>query len=357
MPHSKHEPQISKDDQIGFIGYGNMGAPMLLNLSHFLTQHSLPPLIVHNRTLSRLPPASDSLVHASSAKQLAIKCDIVFTSLADDKAVQSVFEELLDGAREKTANGGKGVVFVETSTIYPTVSGELERQASKIPQTYYLQCPVFGPPPVAKKSQLVWVVSGDHFAKKRVLPYLVPSMGRKIIDVGSNVERASNFKLNGNFLVLGIMENLAEALTLSEKTGVGSDLLMEFVKEFLPAPSFIGYGTKMQTNAFEGVDRGFTVEGGLKDANHIRHLAASVNTTIPIIDLAHRNLITARAHGGGDLDWSSLIAGPRVATGLEPFTGLKKAPPLDTGFGAKAEDAEGVIEPVAVGGIKEVKNF
>lgn len=80
---------------------------------------------------------------------------------------------------------------------------------------YYLQAPVFGPPPMvsdyiqstdcavsdllcdqAKEAKLVWVLSGDLFAKKVVQPFLVPSMGRKVIDVGSNVERASAFKLS-----------------------------------------------------------------------------------------------------------------------------------------------------------------
>lgn len=60
------------------------------------------------------------------------------------------------------------------------------------------------------------------------------------------------------------MENLAEALTLANKTGVGADLLMEFVKEFLPSPSFVGYGGKMLENCFEGDQVGFTVEGALR---------------------------------------------------------------------------------------------
>lgn len=77
-----------------------------------------------------------------------------------------------------------------------------------------------------------------------------------MIDVGSDVERAAAFKLSaftflvcetqliesadGNFLILGIVELLAESMTLADKTGVGADLLMEFITEFLPAPSFIG---------------------------------------------------------------------------------------------------------------------
>jgi len=54
---------------------------------------------------------------------------------------------------------------------------------------------------------------------------------------------------------------------------------------------------------------------------------------MPIIDIAHQHLITARAlHasrklGGGaefdDLDWSAIIAASRVAAGLEGFNSGK----------------------------------
>jgi hypothetical protein len=59
---------------------------------------------------------------------------------------------------------------------------------------------------------------------------------------------------------------------------------------------------------------------------------------MPIIDTAHQHLITARAVGGAELDWSSLVAGQfgyrirfaclliaryrvgqRIAAGLPPF--------------------------------------
>lgn len=82
----------------------------------------------------------------------------------------------------------------------------------------------------AEAGKLVFVVSGDYWAKKHVCPMLVPSMGRKHLDVGSNVEVAAAFKLNGNFLILSIIESLSEAMTLADKTGVGAGLLMEFVK-------------------------------------------------------------------------------------------------------------------------------
>jgi 3-hydroxyisobutyrate dehydrogenase-like beta-hydroxyacid dehydrogenase len=125
---------------------GNMGGPMALNLSTWLHANSYPALTLWNRTTSKLPAESASISHASTLTELAQKCDIIFTSFSADEVVQSCYEELLKGAE-----GKKGTtIFVETSTIYPRVAGELERKASKLQHVYYLQCPVFGPPPVVR---------------------------------------------------------------------------------------------------------------------------------------------------------------------------------------------------------------
>ncbi|KAJ8084539.1 hypothetical protein PM082_003312 [Marasmius tenuissimus] len=54
---------------------------------------------------------------------------------------------------------------------------------------------------------------------------------------------------------------------------------------------------------------------------------------MPLIDVAHQHLITARAINTAKqqegkpafetLDWSSMVAGPRVAAGLDPFDSKK----------------------------------
>ncbi|GAA5866312.1 hypothetical protein JCM1840_004081 [Sporobolomyces johnsonii] len=316
----------SQFDRFGFIGLGNMGASIAHNLANWLHENSLPAISLYNRTASKLPPASASIKHAESPRKMARTCDVVITSLANDEAAKAVYA----GAKDKNAILGeegeeKATIFVDTSTLYPTTSVDLERDAREIPGTFYLSAPVFGPPPLAKDAKLVIVLAGDLFAKRKVQDFLVPSIGRKIIDVGSNVERATSFKLVGNSCVLGAIEVLAEAMTLADKSGVGSDLVCEFIKEFMPAPSFIGYGKTILDSNFSG-ETNFSAVGGLKDAGHIRRLAEEHGATVPALDVAHGHLVTAIAHGGGDLDWSSLVAGPRLAAGLSPFTGRKERP-------------------------------
>lgn len=125
-----------------------MAQGMVANLTAFLVANGCPPIVLFNRTESKLPPASALVVHAASLKDVALKCDVVFSSLGSDHGLRDTFDLLFEGAREKAKATSKGTIFVETSTVYPSLSGQLEREANLIPRTYYLQCPLFGPPPV-----------------------------------------------------------------------------------------------------------------------------------------------------------------------------------------------------------------
>lgn len=86
------------------------------------------------------------------------------------------------------------------------------------------------------------------------------------------------------------------------------------------APSAIGYGTKIVNNDFKA-SGGFTCIGGKKDATHISNLGKSVGCPMHIVDRAIQHLdATIEANKSGqDKDWSSLVAGQRLESGMEPF--------------------------------------
>ena len=78
--------------------------------------------------------------------------------------------------------------------IHPATAGKLERLTSSRPHRTFLSCPVFGVPHAAESAHLVLAISGDYFSKKHVAHALVPAIARKVMDLGSNVERAMAFK-------------------------------------------------------------------------------------------------------------------------------------------------------------------
>ncbi|CAG8690140.1 8054_t:CDS:2, partial [Funneliformis caledonium] len=257
------------------------------------------PLIVYNRTTSKTESVVEiGAITAESLDQVVERANIIFTSLANDDAVNQVYDELLKSSR---SNDGKNAIFIEMSTIYPTTIANIKERVEKIPNRHIICCPVWGPPISAKEAQLVIITSGHQAAIEHVMPLLIPVLGKKTISIGEDVTKGVTFKLTGNFFIAGIIELLSEGMTLAEKTGIGRDKLMEFVDLFFPFGSFQNY-----------------VTNSLKDVDHMRHLAAEYECPLPVIDIVHQHLISAKANNGENYDWSSIVGVLRIAAGL-PF--------------------------------------
>ncbi|KAL0951668.1 hypothetical protein HGRIS_008347 [Hohenbuehelia grisea] len=336
VPYSRPgTPGGVRIQHIGFIGLGAMGYIMARNLAvnrEARPPHS-PPVLVWNRTASKAEKLAKEVGEskirvAQDIEQIARDCDIIITNLSNDQVVKEVYEKLAAELQSSTHNK----ILVETSTIYPTLAGELDALFSSLPNVNLITSPVFGNPAVADKAQLLIVMSGDYRSKKEIAYLLVPAVGRKVFDLGGNIEKAPTFKLIGNSMILGTLEVLAESFTLAEKSGIGSSLVLDLVKDILPAPTTVAYADKMVHDKFDG-SVGFAIDGGIKDASHIRRLTAEHNSPMPNIDVAHQHMITARAihtaqKAAGKqeyetLDWSGIVAGTRVAAGLDAFDSRK----------------------------------
>ncbi|TFK77471.1 NAD-P-binding protein [Pluteus cervinus] len=344
MSRSLHSPPVAnvpfsrpgtpglRPTHVAFVGLGSIGYLMARNLAINRHTHPAgnPPLLVWNRTAAKSEAlvkevGANRAIVAASLEQVVNESDIIITCLADDDVVKAIYEQF---AKLIISAPSKKRIFVESSTIFPTLAGELDSLISSAPHAHLLTCPVFGAHSVAATAQLLILMSGDYHSKKEVAYLLVPAVGRKVIDLGENIEKAPTLKLLGNSLILGTIEVLAEAQTLGEKSGIEGKTLHEVVQEILPAPGVIAYSQKMINDDFDGT-KGFALDGGIKDASHIRRLTAKHNSPMPVIDIAHQHLITTRAihsslHQEGQashdvLDWSGIVAASRVSAGLDAF--------------------------------------
>ncbi|OCF34094.1 hypothetical protein I316_04041 [Kwoniella heveanensis BCC8398] len=341
IPFSRPTTPTPAHDQIAFAGLGAMGKRMASNLAKHLASEGQPPLLVYNRKedgvqkfleyASAHEVPEDAYKVVSDLEEIGRTADLVVTSLAGDEAVEQVYEKLFAGQQTQKGTGdgivpggrGRTTVFVDTSTIYPTTAGKLERLASSAPHRSFLSCPVFGVPKAAETADLILAISGDYFAKKHAAHALVPAIGKKVMDLGSNVERAMSFKLVGNALELGFIELLAECFTLCDQSGVGADKLVELIKDQHKSPALIRYADRITKNRFDS-EGGFNLGGGITDARNIRQLAESHNVPMPTMDVAQQHMLSARAHGGDEMDWTALVGGQRIAAGLKPFAGRSR---------------------------------
>ncbi|KAG6842440.1 hypothetical protein C0991_007570 [Blastosporella zonata] len=207
IPYSRPgTPSSHGLQQIGFVGLGAMGYLMAQNLAN---QHSSPnghpPLLVWNRSVNKAEKlfatlGKDKIRIAQDLAQIASECDVIITNLANDAVVKSIYEKFAEALKAEQPTT-KHRIFVETSTVYlyvaicvsrliaTALSGELDALISSIPHGRLITCPVFGTPAVAAKGQLLVVMSGDYRSKKEIAYLLVPGIGKKVVDLGGNLEK------------------------------------------------------------------------------------------------------------------------------------------------------------------------
>lgn len=66
---------------------------------------------------------------------------------------------------------------------------QIDKLLQQFPHCHFVTSPVFGPPAVADAGNLVIAMSGDYPSKQEVAHLLVPGVGRKVIDLGGNIEK------------------------------------------------------------------------------------------------------------------------------------------------------------------------
>ncbi|KAJ1975086.1 hypothetical protein H4R34_004470 [Dimargaris verticillata] len=255
--------------RVGWIGLGNMGQPMALNLQSLLTRtHASadtaaalpfpvdPQLRVYNRTPSKAAAVEALGAHVCSTVQaLAQDCDVIFTSLNNDQTVVAVYRDILAALRTRQVPDNlpqTPVYLVETSTISPELSRQLDQDVQLVAGAqphdqspiHFLRCPVFGPPVYAQTSSLIWVLSGPAQACADIRALVIPSLGRGVIEMGEDVAKGSRMKLVGNFFVASAIEAVAEGAALAEASGVSVSKMMEFIQWGYPQGSFLNYGKK-----------------------------------------------------------------------------------------------------------------
>ena len=84
----------------------------------------------------------------------------------------------------------------------------------------------------------------------------------------ATLECCADYRLVGNALELGFIELLSECFTLSEQAGVGSDKLMELIKDQHKSPALLRYADRITVNRFDSKG-GFNLAGGIADARWV----------------------------------------------------------------------------------------
>ena len=252
-------------------------------------------LAVHNRSPARAEPLGEAGATVfETASALAEAVDVVLTSLADDEAFESVAAEIAAAARP-------GTLLVDMSTVSPAASARvagLTDEASLL----YLRAPVSGNPSVVQAGNLTFIVSGSREAIERAEPTLL-AIGRSIHEVGE-AEQARVVKLAINLVIGGLAELMAEALVLSEASGVSRAALLETMGDSAAGAPFVKYKTEPLLR--DDYSATFTTRLMEKDVDLVLEEASSTGVPLPLAAELKRRIRAAVAAGYGDDDFMAL---------------------------------------------------
>jgi 3-hydroxyisobutyrate dehydrogenase len=279
--------------RVGFIGLGNMGLPMAVNLAksgHVVRGFDMSP--------DQTRKAHEKGVEISpSAVEAARDCDYVVTMLPDGKAVLAVLEQIANSARA-------GSVIIDSSTI-DVASARKAHAMAQSKGMLLVDAPVSGGVGGAEAATLTFMAGGSPEAFERARPIL-EAMGKRTVHCGGPGSGQAA-KICNNMLLGISMIGACEAFGLARKLGLSQQALFDVVSTssgscwsvntYCPVP---GVGPK--SPADNDYRPGFAAALMLKDLALSQQAAAETGMATPLGEHAaalYRAFVEA-GHGGTD---------------------------------------------------------
>ncbi len=237
--------------KIGFIGLGNMGAPMAVNLA----KH-------HDVTGFDTVAKPDGISMATSAADAAKDADVVITMLPNGDILRAVAAEIHPVMKP-------GAIHLDCSTVDVESARAVAAQA----ETHNLaaiDAPVSGGIGGAQAGTLTFMAGGPDAAFATVKP-LFDIMGQKAVHCGAS-GNGQAAKICNNMILGVTMIATCEAFVLADKLGLDRQAMFDVVSTssgyswtmnaYCPAP-----GIGPQSPADNDYKPGFAAELMLKDLN------------------------------------------------------------------------------------------
>ena len=292
------------DKSIAFIGLGNMGGPMAINLvkAGFRVQ-------AFDLDASACARVSEQGAHVADSACAAVEdAEIVISMLPASRHVEALYlgndtaPGLFDGLPA-------GTLVIDCSTIAPASAQRLAA-AGKLHSLEVLDAPVSGGTAGAAAGTLTFMVGGENDALGRTR-IVLESMGKNIFHAG-DAGAGQAAKLCNNMLLAILMIGTSEALNLGQSLGLDPTVLAGIMKvssggnwvleKYNPVP-----GVMEGVPASRGYSGGFSTDLMLKDLGLALEAAIATRAPVPLGGLAESLYAAHSAAGKGGLDFSSVI--------------------------------------------------
>ena len=274
----------------GFIGLGQMGKPMALNLSreHNVLAYDTRPDVVES---------TDRIRQVAHLQGLS-GCDCVFLSLPS----AAVLEAVLFGRGGLVGNLAPGTVIVDTSTVEYNATVDVAARVEKS-GLRFVDAPVSGMQSRAEEGTLTMMCGGDATLVDG-LRAPCSQMASKFLYMGP-VGSGQLTKLINQLLFDINMAALAEILPVAAKLGLDPGLVGEVVNS--------GTGRSYASeffipNILNGeFGKGYPMAAAYKDLISGAELSARQAIPLPVLAAATATYQRALAEGHGDKDKGAMI--------------------------------------------------
>jgi 3-hydroxyisobutyrate dehydrogenase len=286
---------------IGFIGLGNMGAPMAANL--LKAQHRVTGYDIVAAAGAALTEKGGYA--AAGVAEAAAAGDVVITMLPAGPQVREVYF----GADGVLAHVRPGALLIDCSTIdVETARAVAAEAAAKGFQM--LDAPVSGGVIGAEAGTLTFMVGGDGDAFARA-ESILQAMGRTIVHAGPSGS-GQTAKICNNMILAASMIAVCEGFALAEKLGLPAQTLFDICSKstsqcwamtgYCPVPGPVPAAPSNRDYA-----PGFTAANMLKDLRLAQQAAGATGAATPL-GAAAANLYQLYVDaGGGPRDFSGIM--------------------------------------------------
>jgi 3-hydroxyisobutyrate dehydrogenase-like beta-hydroxyacid dehydrogenase len=272
---------VTEQLTLGYIGLGNMGAPMAKRMIEWpggVTVYDI-------RTEAMTPLAEAGASLADSIADVAA-ADIVHVTVLDDAQVRQVVGELAAHVRP-------GTVIAIHSTISDTTAAELADEL-KQQDIHIVDAPVSGGAGAAEKGELATMVGAEREVYERIKPAF-KQWASLVIHAGAP-GAGTRMKLARNMLTFTSYAAACEAMKLAEAAGLDLQALGRVVRHTDALTS--GPGAIMVRNDMKTLEpehflyQPFLHTRGLgeKDLSLALALGEAVSVELPLAQLAYQRL-------------------------------------------------------------------
>ena len=272
------------DKHIGWIGTGVMGKSMCAHILNAGYSVSL-----YNRTKEKANDlVKNGAIWCSSPKEVAEKCDILFTIVGFPLDVEEVYL----GENGVLKSIKKNSIIVDMTTSEPSLAQRIYNEAKKL-GVFSLDAPVSGGDVGAKNGALAIMIGGDKEAYETVLPFF-NIMGQNISYMGKE-GAGQHTKMSNQILIASTMIGTIESLLYAYKAGNDLDEVIKVIgKGAAGCWSINNLGPRIAKSNFEP---GFFIKHFIKDMGIALKEAKLMNLSLPGLALAYQFYMYAMALG------------------------------------------------------------